>query len=62
MTAREAVERFVRDGDTVYSGFNIISLSLTNEIIRQRKKHLKAVAGSVVPNVTLMAVAGCVDR
>ena len=53
MTAHEAVQRFVSDGDTVYSGFNILSLSLTNEIIRQGKKHLKAVAGSVTPCKTL---------
>lgn len=62
MTAREAVQRFVSDGDTIYSGFNILSLSLTNEIIRQGKKHLKAVAGSVTPNVTMMSIAGSVDR
>ena len=62
MTAREAVERFVNDGDTLYSGFNIISFALTNEIIRQGKKGLKAVAGSVTPNVNLMAVAGSVNR
>ena len=62
MTAREAVQRFVSDGDTIYSGFNILSLSLTNEIIRQGKKHLKAVAGSVTPNVTMMSIAGSGDR
>ena len=62
MTAREAVERFVNDGDTIYSGFNIISFALTNEIIRQGKKGLKAVAGSVTPNVTMMSIDGNVNR
>ncbi|HCV27291.1 MAG TPA: CoA-transferase [Dehalococcoidia bacterium] len=62
MSAREAVNRFVNDGDTIYSGFNIISFALTDEIIRQGKQHLKAVAGSVTPNVTMMSIAGSVDR
>jgi glutaconate CoA-transferase subunit A len=62
MTAHEAVERFVNDGDTIYSGFNIISFALTNEIIRQGIKGLKAVAGSVTPNVTMMSIDGNVNR
>ena len=62
MTAHEAVERFVNDGDTIYSGFNIISFALTNEIMRQGIKGLKAVAGSVTPNVTMMSIDGNVNR
>ncbi|MFW6174948.1 MAG: CoA-transferase, partial [Chloroflexota bacterium] len=62
MTGQEAVARYVRDGDTVYTGFNLVSMELANEMIREGRRNLKAVGASVVDNVTLLTVAGCVDR
>ena len=62
MTEREAVERFVADGDSVYVGYTSVAYGLTHEIIRQRKRHLECVGGSVGPQATLLFMAGCADR
>jgi len=62
MTARDAIARFVDDGDTVYAGYTCIAFGLCYEIIRQRKKRLEVVGGSVGQQATLMILAGCVDR
>ncbi len=62
MSEREAIARFVDDGDTVYCGFTMLPLGLTYEIIRQRKRRLKAVGASNVFSASLLALAGCVDR
>jgi glutaconate CoA-transferase, subunit A len=59
MTAREAVQRFVHDGDSVFLGYTTWANALEWEIARQRKKHLTAVAtiGSM-----LLPLLGCADR
>ena len=62
MTEREAIERFVSDGDTVYVGYTSVAYGLTHEIIRQRKRHLECVGGSVGPQATLLFMAGCANR
>lgn len=59
MSARDAVERFVHDGDSVFLGYTSWANALEWEIARQRKKHLTPVAtvGSV-----LLPLLGCADR
>lgn len=62
MSAREAIGRFVDDGDTLYAGYTSVAFGLCYEIIRQRKTRLQVVGGSVGQQGTLMILAGCVDR
>jgi glutaconate CoA-transferase subunit A len=62
MTAAEAVSRFVKDGDTVYAGYTSVSMGLTYELIRQGKRGLEVVGGSVGLPGTFLTLAGCVDR
>ncbi len=62
MSAREAVERFVHDGDTVYAGYTSVSFGIAYEIMRQGKRNLELVGGSVGIQGTLMTLAGCVNR
>lgn len=59
MSAREAVEQFVHDGDSVFLGYTSWATALEWEIARQRKKHLTPVAtvGSI-----LLPLLGCADR
>ena len=63
MTEREAVERFVRDGDYIaveLYGTVRAPLSIVREIVRQGKKHLK-VAGQGLLEVDFLLAAGLVD-
>jgi glutaconate CoA-transferase subunit A len=64
MTAREAVSRFIQDGQTVTVGgfWHAISYALTHEIIRQGKKHLTICAAGFNEQADQMIGAGCVDR
>ena len=62
MTAREAVARFIDDGDSVYTGYTQVPMSLTHEIIRQRKRNLEVIGASVGGQATLLILAGCCDR
>lgn len=62
MSESEAISRFVDDGDSVYVGYTSVAFGLSHEIIRQRKKGLEALGGSVGPQGTLMLMAGCFDR
>jgi glutaconate CoA-transferase subunit A len=59
MSAREAVARFVHDGDRVFLGYTSWAGELEREIARQRKRRLMPVAtvGSL-----LLPLAGCADR
>ena len=59
MSAREAVARFVHDGDSVFLGYTSWANALEWEIARQRKKHLTPIAtvGSI-----LLPLLGCADR
>lgn len=59
MSAREAVERFVHDGDSVFLGYTSWATALEWEIARQRKRHLTPLAtvGSI-----LLPLLGCADR
>ncbi len=59
MSAKEAVGRFVHDGDSVFLGYTSWATALEWEIARQRKRHLTPLAtvGSI-----LLPLLGCADR
>ncbi|HIC96670.1 TPA: CoA transferase subunit A, partial [Candidatus Bipolaricaulota bacterium] len=64
MTEREAVERFVHDGD--YLGFELYGtvrcpMSLAREIVRQGKKRLR-LAGQGLNELDLLIAAGLVEK
>lgn len=62
MSEREAVERFVADGDSIYVGYTSVAYGLTHEIIRQGRRNLECLGGSVGPQATLLFMAGCSNR
>jgi glutaconate CoA-transferase subunit A len=62
MSASEAVARFVDEGDSVYVGYTSVSFGLAYEIIRQGKRNLELLGGSVGIQGTIMTLAGCADR
>lgn len=59
MGAREAVARFVHDGDSVFLGYTSWAAALEREIARQRKRDLTTVStiGSL-----MLPLAGCAPR
>jgi len=64
MSEREAVERFVHDGD--YIGFELYGtvrcpMSIAREIVRQGKKNLR-LAGQGLNEVDLLVAAGLVEK
>jgi len=62
MTAQEAIDRFVTDGDTVYTGYMLVPVALGHEIIRQKKSNLTVVGASVPEMDALMYITGCANR
>lgn len=65
MSAAEAVQRFVHDGDLLASGgfgHVRIAMSAIYEIIRQRKRHLVMAGKTGVQDSDLLIASGCVDR
>ena len=65
MTLKEAVSKYINDGDTIYyGGFQImVPMAITHEIIRQRKKNLKVFNASTdVGGLDLLVGAGCVNE
>lgn len=65
MTAEEAIERFVKDGDQIALGgftVNRNPMTLVREIIRQRRKALYVVVHSQGQALELLIGAGCVRR
>jgi acyl CoA:acetate/3-ketoacid CoA transferase alpha subunit len=65
MSAREAVERFVHDGDYISYDCNVFvrgPSALLREIIRQGRRNLWAAAKFTAHDVTLLVAAGCVTR
>ena len=59
MSAKEAVGRFVEDGDSVFLGYTSWAAALEREIARQRKRDLTVVAtvGSL-----MLPLAGCANK
>lgn len=65
MSLKEAVSRFVQDGDSLYyGGFQImVPMALTHELIRQRKRDLTIFNASTdVGGLDLLVAAGCVKE
>jgi glutaconate CoA-transferase subunit A len=64
MTTKEAVQKFVRDGQLVcFGGFtHAIPFSIGHEIIRQRKQHLTVCKETPDLIVDQLLAAGCVDK
>ncbi len=65
MGEREAVKKFVDNGDYLAYDFSSLTRgpqSLIREIIRQRKKHLWICAKFTLLESVLLAGAGCIDR
>jgi glutaconate CoA-transferase subunit A len=64
MTTKEAVSRFVRDGDTVVTGNfgDGLPLNLVFEIIRQRKKKLTYYSQTGLFDSDFLVAGGCVDK
>ena len=65
MTLKDAVAKFIHDGDTLYyGGFQImVPMALTHEIIRQKKRHLTTLQSSTdVGGLDLLVGAGCVHK
>jgi acyl CoA:acetate/3-ketoacid CoA transferase alpha subunit len=65
MSEREAVERFVHDGDYVSYDCNLWNrgpASLMREVIRQRRRDLWIAAKFTAHDATLLVAAGCVNR
>ena len=48
ISLKEAVSRYIEDGDTIYyGGFQImVPMAITHEIIRQKKKNLTTVGAT----------------
>ncbi len=65
MTLKEAVSRYIKDGDTIYyGGFQImVPMAITHEIIRQKKRDLTTVESSTdVGGLDLLVGGGCVKE
>jgi len=65
MSVREAVERFVHDGDFIASGgfgHVRVSMAVIYEIVRQRKRNLSMAGKTAVHDIDILIAAGCVNR
>lgn len=64
MTLKEAIERFVHDGDRVYLGgfLQHEPYAAVHEIIRQKKKELTVSTGAATVFIDILIGAGCVKR
>ena len=65
LSAEEAVERFIEDGDFIASGgfgHIRISMAIIHEIIRQGKRKLVLAGKTGVYDADLLIAARCVDR
>ncbi len=65
MTLKDAVAKFIQDGDVLYyGGFQImVPMALTHEIIRQKKRNLTTIESSTdVGGLDLLVGAGCVSE
>jgi len=65
MSAKEAVAKFVHDGDFIASGgFGHIrvSMAVVYEIIRQKKRNLIMAGKTAVHDIDILVASGCVNR
>lgn len=63
MSVKEAVDKFVKDGDYIFFGFfgTRVPMSLLYEIIRQKKKNLSVGRGGLY-DLDILVAAGCVNK
>jgi len=64
MSMKEAIECFVRDGDTIYLGGFVQHepYAAVHEMIRQKKKNLTISKCAGLTSIDLLIGAGCVDK
>jgi 3-oxoacid CoA-transferase subunit A/glutaconate CoA-transferase subunit A len=65
MTAKEAVETFVKDGDYIASGgfgHVRVSMAIIYEMIRQKKRNLAMAGKTAVHDLDVLIGSGCVNR
>jgi acyl CoA:acetate/3-ketoacid CoA transferase alpha subunit len=65
MTAKEAVTKFVKDGDYIASGgfgHVRVSMAIVYEIIRQKKRNLALAGKTAVHDLDMLVGSGCVNR
>jgi acyl CoA:acetate/3-ketoacid CoA transferase alpha subunit len=65
MSVKEAVSRFIHDGDFIASGgFGHIrvSMAIVYEIIRQKKRNLAMAGKTAVHDIDILVGSGCVNR
>ena len=64
MSAKEAISRFVKDGDHLVIGNYTVGTcaELVFEVIRQQRKGLTLYSQSGVFDVEVLVAGGCVDR
>jgi acyl CoA:acetate/3-ketoacid CoA transferase alpha subunit len=65
MSVKEAVSRFVKDGDFIASGgfgHTRVSMAIIYEIIRQKKRNLIMAGKTAVHDLDVLVSSGCVNR
>ena len=65
MTAKEAVSRFIKDGDFIASGgfgHVRISMAIVYEIIRQKRRNLILAGKTAVHDLDVLIGTGCVNK
>jgi len=65
MSVREAVSRFIHDGDFIASGgfgHVRVSMAIVYEIIRQKKRNLAMAGKTAVHDIDILVGSGCVNR
>jgi len=65
MSVKEAVSRFVHDGDFIASGgfgHTRVSMAVIYEIIRQKRRNLTMAGKTAVHDIDILVGAGCVNK
>lgn len=65
MTAREAIQRFVHDGDYLAAGgfgTNRIPVALLHEVVRQRRKNLGLSGHTATHDFQILVAGDCINR
>jgi len=65
MSVKEAVSKFVRDGDFIASGgfgHTRVSMAVIYELIRQKRRNLTMAGKTAVHDIDILVGAGCVDK
>jgi acyl CoA:acetate/3-ketoacid CoA transferase alpha subunit len=65
VTVKEAVDKYIHDGDYIASGgfgHVRVSMAVIHEIIRQKKKNLAMAGKTAVHDMDVLIAAGCVNK